>query len=61
MFRKTCEVTLDIMRRNKIQLLSVFQTLAHDPITEWQRKAYAEQAKNTVEVYFFARKKKVEY
>ena len=52
MFRKTCEVTLDIMRRNKIQLLSVFQTLAHDPITEWQRKAYAEQAKNTVEVYF---------
>ncbi|KAI7858792.1 hypothetical protein BDC45DRAFT_283922 [Circinella umbellata] len=49
MFRKTCEVTLDIMRRNKIQLLSVFQTLAHDPITEWQRKAYAEQAKNTVE------------
>ncbi|KAI9245342.1 hypothetical protein BDA99DRAFT_528116 [Phascolomyces articulosus] len=39
MFRRTCEVTLDVMRKNKVQLLSVFETLTHDPITEWRKKS----------------------
>ncbi|KAI9468540.1 hypothetical protein BDB00DRAFT_943825 [Zychaea mexicana] len=39
MFRKTCEVTLDVMRKNKTQLLSVFETLGHDPLADWQKKA----------------------
>ncbi|KAI7879920.1 hypothetical protein K492DRAFT_237586 [Lichtheimia hyalospora FSU 10163] len=38
MFRKTCEVTLCVLRHNKIQLLSVFETLLYDPIVEWKRK-----------------------
>lgn len=38
MFRKTCEVTLSVLRHNKIQLLSVFETLLYDPIVEWKRK-----------------------
>ncbi|KAI8150079.1 hypothetical protein BJV82DRAFT_528838 [Fennellomyces sp. T-0311] len=38
MYRKSCEVTLDVMRKNKIQLMSVFETLAHDPITEWKKR-----------------------
>ncbi|KAI9322775.1 hypothetical protein BX666DRAFT_1898360 [Dichotomocladium elegans] len=37
MFRKTCEVTLQVLRDNKVQLLSVFETLVHDPIVEWKK------------------------
>ncbi|KAI9468538.1 hypothetical protein BDB00DRAFT_863715, partial [Zychaea mexicana] len=39
MYRKTCEVTLDVMKKNKTQLLSVFETLGHDPLADWQKKA----------------------
>lgn len=38
MFRRSCEVTLNMLRHNKTQLLTVFETFAHDPITEWRRK-----------------------
>ncbi|KAI9489299.1 hypothetical protein BDB00DRAFT_843772 [Zychaea mexicana] len=30
---------LDVMRKNKTQLISVFETLGHDPLADWQKKA----------------------
>lgn len=45
MFRKTCEVTLSVLRHNKIQLLSVFETLLYDPIVEWKRSKQSIQVR----------------
>lgn len=34
-FRKTCEVTLHVMRKERDPLLSVLQTFVYDPLVEW--------------------------
>jgi serine/threonine-protein kinase ATR len=36
-FRRSCEIVLRALQENKISLLSVFETLVHDPIVEWKR------------------------
>ncbi|CAO3636625.1 unnamed protein product [Cunninghamella blakesleeana] len=38
MFHRACELTLEVLRKHKIQLLSVFESLAYDPIIDWKRK-----------------------
>ncbi|KAF7722872.1 serine/threonine-protein kinase M1 [Apophysomyces ossiformis] len=49
-FRKSCEATLQVLRNNKQQLCSVFETLVNDPIIEWQRKAHAMARKESTDV-----------
>lgn len=51
MFRKTCEVTLSVLRHNKIQLLSVFETLLYDPIVEWKRSKQSIQVRRMTGSY----------
>eukprot|EP00028_Trichosphaerium_sp_Am-I-7-wt_P005743 CAMPEP_0168528384 /NCGR_PEP_ID=MMETSP0405-20121227/13217_1 /TAXON_ID=498012 /ORGANISM="Trichosphaerium sp, Strain Am-I-7 wt" /LENGTH=121 /DNA_ID=CAMNT_0008551779 /DNA_START=848 /DNA_END=1210 /DNA_ORIENTATION=+ len=34
-FRKSSELTMEILRRNKDTLLSVLETFIHDPLVEW--------------------------
>ncbi|KAI8583673.1 hypothetical protein K450DRAFT_222245 [Umbelopsis ramanniana AG] len=36
-YRKSCEIVLRVLQQNKMSLLSVFETLVHDPIVEWKR------------------------
>ena len=36
-FKKSCVITLRILRENKDTLLSVLETLVHDPLAEWQK------------------------
>ena len=45
-FQKACQVTLEVLRKNRVQLLSVFETLAHDPIIDWRKKTTVPQVKN---------------
>ncbi|KAG0169780.1 serine/threonine-protein kinase M1 [Apophysomyces sp. BC1015] len=49
-FRKSCEVTLQVLRHNKQQLCSVFETLVNDPIIEWQRRAYILSKRDATDV-----------
>ncbi|ORX44443.1 hypothetical protein DM01DRAFT_1386874 [Hesseltinella vesiculosa] len=47
-FKRACQITLDVLRKNRVQLLSVFETLAHDPITDWKKRTtVAQEAANT--------------
>jgi phosphatidylinositol kinase/protein kinase (PI-3 family) len=36
-YRMSCEIVLRVLQQNKSSLLSVFETLVHDPIVEWKR------------------------
>lgn len=36
-YRRSCEIVLQVLQQNKVSLLSVFETLVHDPIVEWKR------------------------
>ena len=36
-FKKSCVITLRILRENKDTLMSVLETLVHDPLAEWQK------------------------
>ncbi|KAG5518296.1 hypothetical protein PMAC_003092 [Pneumocystis sp. 'macacae'] len=37
-FRKSCEVTMRILRSNQESLTSVLETFIHDPLVEWDKK-----------------------
>lgn len=37
-FRKSCEVTMRILRLNQESLTSVLETFIHDPLVEWDKK-----------------------
>ena len=37
LFRKACEVTLRVLRDQRDPLVSVFKTLIHDPLVEWEK------------------------
>ncbi|QSL66355.1 hypothetical protein MERGE_000733 [Pneumocystis wakefieldiae] len=37
-FRKSCEVTMRILRSNQESLISVLETFIHDPLLEWDKK-----------------------
>lgn len=38
-FRRSCEVTLRVMRDQMDPLMSVLRTFIHDPLVEWRRKS----------------------
>ncbi|KAH3667824.1 hypothetical protein WICMUC_005224 [Wickerhamomyces mucosus] len=42
-FRKSCEVTLNLLRTNEIILMNILESFLHDPIMDWSRK----KSKNT--------------
>ncbi|KAJ1824414.1 serine/threonine-protein kinase M1, partial [Coemansia sp. RSA 2599] len=37
-FRKTCEMTLSLLRDNRDALMSVLESFLHDPLVEWSRR-----------------------
>ncbi|KAJ1719790.1 hypothetical protein LPJ53_005506, partial [Coemansia erecta] len=37
-FRKTCEMTLSLLRENRDALMSVLESFLHDPLLEWKRR-----------------------
>jgi serine/threonine-protein kinase ATR len=47
-FRKVCEITLRVLRNNRDTLMSVLETLIHDPLVEWAAKD-----KKSVKTEFF--------
>lgn len=38
-FRKCCEVTLHVLRKEIDTLLSVLKPFVHDPLVEWSKKS----------------------
>ncbi|KAJ1736119.1 hypothetical protein LPJ61_000169 [Coemansia biformis] len=38
-FRKTCELTLGLLREHRDTLMSVLESFLHDPLVEWSRRA----------------------
>ncbi|KAJ2039746.1 hypothetical protein H4S03_001488 [Coemansia sp. S3946] len=38
-FRKTCEMTLSLLRENRDGLMSVLESFLHDPLVEWNKRA----------------------
>lgn len=38
-FRKCCEATLRVLRKEKDTLLSVLKPFVHDPLVEWSKKS----------------------
>ncbi|XP_062573409.1 serine/threonine-protein kinase ATR-like [Saccostrea cucullata] len=42
-FRRSCEVTLRVMRDQMDPLMSVLRTFIHDPLVEWRRKTKAQK------------------
>ena len=38
-FRKTCEVTMRVMRDEREALMSILRPFIHDPLVEWSRGA----------------------
>ncbi|KAA6417036.1 MAG: serine threonine- kinase ATR-like, partial [Trebouxia sp. A1-2] len=50
-FRRACEVTLQVLRVHRDTLLSVLETLVHDPLVEWvpkNAKSGAEEQENAM-------------
>lgn len=37
-FRKTCEMTLSLLREHRDALMSVLETFLHDPLVEWSKR-----------------------
>jgi len=37
MFREVCTVTMRVLRENKEMIVSVLETLVHDPLAEWMK------------------------
>jgi len=37
-FRKCCEVAMNVLRTNKDTLMNVLETFIHDPLVEWNEK-----------------------
>jgi serine/threonine-protein kinase ATR len=37
-FRRSCEITLGILRNNQETLMNVLHTFIHDPLLEWKDK-----------------------
>ncbi|KAJ2060643.1 hypothetical protein GGI17_003611 [Coemansia sp. S146] len=38
-FRKTCEMTLSVLREHRDGLMSVLESFLHDPLVEWNKRA----------------------
>ncbi|CAO3641409.1 unnamed protein product [Cunninghamella echinulata] len=38
MFHRACVLTLLVLRKHKVQLLSVFESLSYDPIIDWRKR-----------------------
>ncbi|KAJ2487857.1 hypothetical protein EV174_000288 [Coemansia sp. RSA 2320] len=38
-FRKTCEMTLSLLREHRDALMSVLESFLHDPLVEWSKRA----------------------
>ncbi|KAJ2643531.1 hypothetical protein GGF44_001125 [Coemansia sp. RSA 1694] len=38
-FRKTCEMTLGVLREHRDALMSVLESFLHDPLVEWSKRA----------------------
>jgi serine/threonine-protein kinase ATR len=36
-FRKSCEVTINVLRKNRESLMSVLETFLYDPLCEWSK------------------------
>ena len=47
-FRRTCEVTLRLLRKEFDSLMSVLTTFVYDPMVEWNDVASKQTSKNTV-------------
>jgi serine/threonine-protein kinase ATR len=52
-FRRTCEIVVQTLQANKETLLSVLETLVHDPLIEWSKKG-SDSAGSTFDVEFAA-------
>lgn len=48
-FRKTCEVTLALLREQKDILMTVLDTFVHDPLVDWS-KARSSRIENPLEI-----------
>jgi serine/threonine-protein kinase ATR len=35
-FRRACEIAMELLRENKDSLISVLEAFIHDPLVEWQ-------------------------
>ena len=49
-FRRSCEVTLEVMRKERDPLLSVLRTFVYDPLVEWSNASTAKKGKTTENV-----------
>ncbi|KAG4305883.1 hypothetical protein PORY_000793 [Pneumocystis oryctolagi] len=47
-FRKSCEVTMRILKLNQESLISVLETFIHDPLVEWDKKKRNVSADNSL-------------
>lgn len=36
-FRKSCEIVMNVMRTNRDMLMNVLHTFVHDPLVEWEK------------------------
>jgi serine/threonine-protein kinase ATR len=45
-FRKCCEVTLRVLRKEMDTLLSVLKPFVHDPLVEWSKKTAGPKFRN---------------
>lgn len=37
-FRRGCEITMELLQENKDSLISVLEAFIHDPLVEWQEQ-----------------------
>lgn len=45
-YRKGCEITMEVLRENKDSLISVLEAFIHDPLVEWQEAKKREVCAN---------------
>ncbi|ORX89906.1 hypothetical protein K493DRAFT_288711 [Basidiobolus meristosporus CBS 931.73] len=48
-FRKSCEVSLRLLRNNRESLMCVLETFIHDPLCEWSKKKQSSMTSGEVE------------
>lgn len=47
-FRRACEITIELLRENKDSLTSVLEAFIHDPLVEWQDQKRREVSLRTI-------------
>jgi serine/threonine-protein kinase ATR len=52
-FRRACEVTMQILRENKDSLMSVLESFVHDPLVEWTTRRRVSSNVTSVETITF--------